>query len=108
LLNEEFCNLYSSLNIIRIMKARRIRRAWHGKVRSAQKIVVGKPEEKLLVRPRHKFEGNINMVLIGLGGPFAIMFAIGAKVSMLSGSTVTTAWRVLRLWIDETASKYGG
>jgi hypothetical protein len=28
--------------------------------------------------------------------------------SMLSGSTVTTAWRVLGLWIEETASRYGG
>jgi hypothetical protein len=28
--------------------------------------------------------------------------------AMLSGSTVTTAWRVLGLWIEETASRYGG
>jgi hypothetical protein len=27
---------------------------------------------------------------------------------VLSGSTVTTAWRVLCLRIEETASKYGG
>jgi hypothetical protein len=27
---------------------------------------------------------------------------------MLSGSTVTTAWRVLGLRIEETASRYGG
>jgi hypothetical protein len=28
--------------------------------------------------------------------------------AMLSGSTVTTAWRVLGLRIEETASRYGG
>jgi hypothetical protein len=28
--------------------------------------------------------------------------------SMLSGSTVTTAWRVLGLRIEDTASRYGG
>jgi hypothetical protein len=30
------------------------------------------------------------------------------KQSMLSGSLVTTAWRVLRLRIEEEASTYGG
>jgi hypothetical protein len=29
-------------------------------------------------------------------------------LSMLSGSTVTMAWRVLGLWIKKTASRYGG
>jgi hypothetical protein len=28
--------------------------------------------------------------------------------TMLSGSTVTTAWHVLGLWIEETASRYEG
>jgi hypothetical protein len=28
--------------------------------------------------------------------------------TMLSGSLVTTAWRVLRLRMEETASRYGG
>jgi hypothetical protein len=35
-------------------------------------------------------------------------FEILVNISMLSGSTVTTAWRVLGLWIEETASRYGG
>jgi hypothetical protein len=30
------------------------------------------------------------------------------KKSMLSGSPVTTAWRVLRLRMEEMASRYGG
>jgi hypothetical protein len=31
-----------------------------------------------------------------------------AVYTMLSGFTVTTAWRVLELRIEETASRYGG
>jgi hypothetical protein len=38
---------------------------------------------------------------------FQFMNAI-RDVPMLSGSTVTTAWRVLGLWIEEMASRYGG
>jgi hypothetical protein len=30
------------------------------------------------------------------------------KHAMLSGSLVTTAWRVLRLWMEEKASRCGG
>jgi hypothetical protein len=30
------------------------------------------------------------------------------KLAMLSGSLVTTAWRVLRLRMEEKASRYGG
>jgi hypothetical protein len=37
-----------------------------------------------------------------------ILRAVNADESMLSGSTVTTAWRVLGLRIEETASRYGG
>jgi hypothetical protein len=33
---------------------------------------------------------------------------VESDVSMLSASTVTTAWCVLRLRIEETASRYGG
>jgi hypothetical protein len=29
-------------------------------------------------------------------------------ISMLGGSLVTAAWRVLRLRMEETASRYGG
>jgi len=48
--NEEFRNLHTSLNIIRVMKSRRMR--WVGQVarmgemRDAYKILVGKPEGK--------------------------------------------------------------
>jgi hypothetical protein len=33
---------------------------------------------------------------------------LSAVCTMLSGSTVTTAWRVLGLRIEDTASRYGG
>jgi hypothetical protein len=55
--NEELHNLYSSPNIIRIIKSRRMRWAGHvarmGEPRNAYRILVGKPEEKRpLGRPR--------------------------------------------------------
>jgi hypothetical protein len=36
------------------------------------------------------------------------MIRIFSIIPMLSGSPVTTAWRVLRLRMEETASRYGG
>jgi hypothetical protein len=47
--NEELHNLYSSPNIIRTIKSRRMRWAWHvarmGETGNAYRILVGKPEE---------------------------------------------------------------
>jgi hypothetical protein len=48
--NEEFRNLFSSQNIIRMTKPRRIRLVWHvenvGDVRSVYNILIGNPEVK--------------------------------------------------------------
>jgi hypothetical protein len=48
--NEELHNLYTSQNIIRVIKTRRIRWAGHiargGEKRNAYRILVGKPEGK--------------------------------------------------------------
>jgi hypothetical protein len=72
--NEELQNLYSSPNIIRQVKLRRIR--WAGHVvrmveeRNVCKVLVGKPEGKRpLGRPRRRWEDGIRMDLgeIGLG-----------------------------------------
>jgi hypothetical protein len=57
--NEELHNLYSSPNIIRMIKSRRMRLAGHvgrmGETRNAYRILVGKPEGKRpLGRPRRK------------------------------------------------------
>jgi hypothetical protein len=69
--NEELHDLYSSLNVIRIMKY-----AWHvarmGEKRNAYSLLVGKPQGKRPPgRPSRKWIDNIEMDLleIGLGGP---------------------------------------
>jgi hypothetical protein len=47
--NEDFCDLYSSPSIIRIIKSRRMRWAGHvarmGEKRNAYRLLLGKPEE---------------------------------------------------------------
>jgi hypothetical protein len=60
--------LYSSPSIIRIIKSRRMRGAWHvariGAKRNAYRILVGKPEVKRpLGRPRRRWVNNIKMDL---------------------------------------------
>jgi hypothetical protein len=69
--NEELHNLYSSPNIIRMMKSRRMRRAGHVArigTKNTNRILVGKPEGKRpLGRPRRKCEHNINMDLREVG-----------------------------------------
>jgi hypothetical protein len=57
--NEELHNVYSSSNIIRMIKSRRMRWAGHtarmGAKRNAYRILVGKPERKIpLGRPRRR------------------------------------------------------
>jgi hypothetical protein len=73
--NEEFHNLYSSPDIIRKVKSRRMRWAGHvarmGGERKVYKVLVGKPEGKRpFGRPRRRWEDGIRTDLweIGLGG----------------------------------------
>jgi hypothetical protein len=73
--SEELHNLYSSPDIIRKVKSRRMRWAGHvarmGEERKVYKVLVGKPEGKRpLGRPRCRWEDGIRMDLreIGLGG----------------------------------------
>jgi hypothetical protein len=66
--NEELHNLYSSPNIINMIKSRMIRWAEHaariGEKRNAYRILVGKPEGKRrLGRPRRKWVDNIKINL---------------------------------------------
>jgi hypothetical protein len=72
--DEELHNLYSSPDIIRQVKSRRIRWAGHAarmaEDRKVYKPLVGKPEGKRpLERPRRRWEDGIRMYLreIGLG-----------------------------------------
>jgi hypothetical protein len=64
--NEELHNLYSSPNIIRVIKSKRMRWAGHvariGEKRNAYRILVGKPEGKRpLGRRRLRWVDNIKM-----------------------------------------------
>jgi hypothetical protein len=72
--SEELHNLYSSPDIIRQVKSRRMRWARHvarmGEERNVYKVLVGKPEgNRPLGRPRRRWEDGIRMDLrdIGLG-----------------------------------------
>jgi hypothetical protein len=73
--SEELHNLYSSPDIIRQIKSRRMRWARHvarmGEGRNVYRVLVGKPEGKRrLERPRRRWEDVIKMDLseIGWGG----------------------------------------
>jgi hypothetical protein len=66
--NEELHNLYSSPNIIRIMKSRRMKWAGHvaqmGEKRNAYRRLVEEPQGKRPLRkPRHRWVDNIKIDL---------------------------------------------
>jgi hypothetical protein len=70
--NKELYALYSSLNIIRVIKSRRLR--WAGHVarmverRGAYRALVGKPEGRIPIgRPRRRWEDNAKMDLRKVG-----------------------------------------
>jgi hypothetical protein len=70
--NEELDDLYSSPNIIRVIKSRRMIWARHvtrmGEKRGAYRILVGRPEgRRPLGRPRPRREDNIKMDLGEVG-----------------------------------------
>jgi hypothetical protein len=76
--------LYSSTNIVRVIKLRRMRWAGHvalmGKGRGAYRLLVGRPEGKRpLGRPGRGWEDNIKMDLrdIGIDGANWIQLAAG-------------------------------
>ena len=64
--NKELNDLYSSPNIIQVIKSRRMKWVGHvahmGGRRGACRVLVGKPEGKRpLGRPRYRWEDNIKM-----------------------------------------------
>jgi len=64
--NEELNNPYSSRNIVRVIKSRRMRWVGHvacmGEERGVYRVLVGKPEaRRSLGRPRRRWEDNIRM-----------------------------------------------
>jgi hypothetical protein len=80
--NDELHNLYSSPNIVRVIKSRRMRWDGHvvriGEVRGVYRVLIGKPEcKRPLGRPRRRWEYNIKMDLreIGIDGANWIQLA---------------------------------
>jgi hypothetical protein len=66
--NDELHDLYSSPNIVRVIKSSRMRWAGHvarmGEGRCVYRVLVGRPEGKRsLGRPRRRWEDNIKMDL---------------------------------------------
>ena len=70
--NEELNDLYSSPNIVWVIKSRRMRWAGHvarmGEERGVYRVLVGKPEgRRPLGRPRHRWVDYIRMDLQEVG-----------------------------------------
>jgi hypothetical protein len=70
--NDELHSLYSSLNIVRVIKSRRMRWVGHvvcmGEGRAVCRVLVGRPEgNRPLGRPRHRWEDNIELDLREIG-----------------------------------------
>jgi hypothetical protein len=70
--NEELNDVYSSPNIIRVIKSRSMRWAVYvariEERRGAYRILVGRPEgRRPLGRPRHRWEDNIKIYLQEMG-----------------------------------------
>jgi hypothetical protein len=66
--NDELHSLYSSSNIVKVIKSRRMRWAGHvarmGEGRCVYRVLVGRPEGKRpLGRPRRRWDDNIKMDL---------------------------------------------
>jgi hypothetical protein len=70
--NDKLHSLYSSPNIVRVIKLRRMRWAGHGarmeEGRGIYRVLVGRPEgKKLLGRPMRRWEANIKLDLREIG-----------------------------------------
>jgi len=69
--NEELNDLYSSPNMVRVIKSRRMRWAGHvacmGEERSVCRVLLGKREGRPLGRPKRRWVDNIRMDLQEVG-----------------------------------------
>jgi len=75
--NEELNDLYSSPNIVWVIKSRKMRWAGHvariGGRRCVYRVLMGEPEGKSpLGRPRRRWEDNIKMDLITGGNNYLV------------------------------------
>jgi hypothetical protein len=106
--NEELNDLYSSPNIVKVIKSRRMR--WAGHVarmeeeRGVHKVLVGKPEEKRpLGRPRRRWENNIKMVSAGVSAPSEHVHNTAARTSQRTQSVSinTTRQMLYNVYCDD-------
>ena len=98
--NEELNDLYSSPNIVRVIKSRRMRWAGHvarmGEEREVFRVLVGKPEVKRpLERPRRRWVNNIKLDLQEVGSGY--MDWIGLAQDRDRWRTVVSAVMNLRV-----------
>ena len=98
--NEELNYLYSSPNIVQVIKSRRMRWAGHvarmGELRGVYRLMVGKPEGKRpLGRPRHRWVDNIRMDLQEVG--YEYMDWIGLAQDRNRWQTLVSAVMNLRV-----------
>ena len=98
--NEELSDLYSSPNIVQVIKSRRMRWAGHvarmGEERGACRVLVGKPEGKRpLGRPRRRWVYNIRMHLQEVG--YGCMDWIGLAQDRDRWRTLVSAVMSLRV-----------
>jgi hypothetical protein len=101
--NDEIQNLYSSPNIVRVIKSRRMRWAGHvarmGEGRGVYRILIGRPEVKRpLGRPRGRWEDNVKLDLrdIGIDGANWIQLAQDRVNWRAFVNTVMNLWVPLR------------
>jgi hypothetical protein len=86
--NDELHSLYSSPNIVRVMKLRRMKWARHvarmGEGRGICRVLVGRPEGKRpLGKPRRRWEDNIKMDLREIGVDGTNWLRIGSSGGLL-------------------------
>ena len=98
--NEEVNDLYSSYNIVRVIKSRRMRWAGHvarmGEEKRVYRVLVGKPERKRpLGRPRRRWVDNIRMDLQEVGCGY--MYWIGLVQDRDRWRTLVSAVMNLRV-----------
>ena len=98
--NEELNDLYSSPNIVRVIKSRRMRWTGHvarmGEERGVYRVLLGKPEgRRPWRRPRHRWVDNIRMDLQEVGCGY--MDWIGLAQDRDSWRTLVSAVMNLRV-----------
>jgi hypothetical protein len=88
--NDELHGLYSSPNIVGVIKSRRMRWAGHvsrmGEGRDVYRVLVGRPKSKSpLGRPRRRWEDNVKMDLKGDMDRWGELDSAGSELGPVAG-----------------------